>query len=292
MGDFKIDNGYPFMPGSDEPTPQILGSLLFVRNRANRFMYSQIDPSGVGYAFQPALYANKVGWWNPPGNATTVPGILGIGTLTGAGTVTQRNVATTNFFTRVRRLGLVSAGTAGSVCGYRNDVTQYTVGNGSGLGGFFYVIRFGIADATNVSGARMFVGLRSLTTAGTNVEPSTITNCIGVGHGAANTNLFIYYGGSAAQTPIDLGVNFPTNTQSTDMYELTLFSSPNSNNEVGYRVERLNTGDVASGMLTGTAGVALPASTTLLTNNDFRTNNATASAVAIDYASIYFETDN
>ena len=292
MADFKVDNGYPFMLGSSEPLPQSLGSFLYVRDRANRLMYSQVGPSGVGYSFQPAVYSNKIGWWNPPGNSTTVPGVLGLGALTAAGTVTQRNVATTNLCTRVRRLGLLTAGTAGAVCGYRSTVTQFTVGTGTTLGGFFYVIRFGISDATNVAGARMFIGLRNITTAGTNVEPSTITNAIGVGHGAANTNLFMYYGGSAAQTPIDLGVNFPTNTQSVDMYELTLFSWPSSNNQVGYRVERLNTGNVASGVLTGTAGVALPASTTLLTNNDFRTNNTTAAAVALDYASIYFETDN
>jgi hypothetical protein len=292
MAEFKIDNGYPFMEWDIEPTLQSGGSFLFVRKRAERLMWSQLGPSGVGYSFQPSLFSNKVGWWNPPGNATTVPGILGIAALTATGTVTGRNVATTNLFTRIRRLSLVSGATAGQLCGYRNTVAQFTVGDSTTLGGFFYVVRFGIADATNVAGARMFIGLRNITTAGTNVEPSTITNCIGVGHGASNTNLFIYYGGSAAQTPINLGANFPTNTQSTDMYELTLFSWPSSNNEVGYRVERLNTGDVASGTLTGTAGVALPASTTLLRNNDFRTNNATATAVAIDYASIYFETDN
>ena len=292
MAEFKIDNGYPFMEWDIEPTPQSGGSFLFVRNRAERLMWSQLGQSGVGYGFNPGLFSNKVAWWSPQGNATTVPSVVGIAALTATGTVTLRNVATTNFFTRIRRLSLVSGATAGQLCGYRNTVTQFTVGNGTTLGGFFYVVRFGIADATNVASARMFIGLRNITTAGTSVEPSTITNCIGVGHGASNTNLFIYYGGSTAQAPINLGANFPTNTQSTDMYELTLFSSPNSNNRVGYRVERLNTGDVASGTLTGTAGTALPASTTLLTNNDFRTNNSTVGSCGIDYVSIYFETDN
>ena len=292
MSEFKIDNGYPFMLGSNEPTPQSGGSFLFVRNRANRFMYSQIGPSGVGYEFNPGLFSNKVAWWNPPGSVATVPTVVGMDALTATGTVTLKPVLTTNLFTMVRRLGVVTGNAAGSLCGYRNGQAQYTVGTGSGLGGFFYVIRFGIADPFALSAARMFVGLRSLTGAPTNVVPSTITNCIGVGHDAANTNLFIYYGGSAAQTPINLGANFPTNTQSTDMYELTLFSWPSSNNEVGYRVERLNTGNVASGVLTGTAGVALPASTTLLTNNDFRTNNSTVGIASIDYVSIYFETDN
>ena len=292
MAEFYINNGVIFTPTTITlPTPTAGGSHLFVKNNAGRLMYGQMGPSGVDYTFQPSMYANKIGYWNPPGNVTTVPGLFGMGTLTATGTATARTDATTNLFTRTRRVGTVSAATAAALTGYRGTAAQLTIGTGSGLGGFYYVIRFGISDAAAVSGARMFVGLRNITTAPANVEPSTLTNCIGVGHGAANTNLFLYYGGSAAQAPIDLGINFPTNTLSTDLYELSLFSTPSSNNSVGYKVERLNTGTVATGTLTGTAGTALPLSTALLVNNDFRTNNATALAVGIDYVSIYFETD-
>ncbi len=271
------------------PTTPLSAATLFTRNKANRMMIGQIGPSGIDYTFQPSLYGNKIAFWNPPGNSTTVPGVLGMAALTANGTVTARNVATTNLFTRTKRLAVVSANAAGSLAGYRLGVAQYTLGNGSGAGGFMYVIRFGVADAKTAT--RMFIGLRNTTASPTNVEPSTITNCIGVGNGAADTNLRIFYGGSAAQASINLGANFPCNTNSLDLYEFTLFASPNSNNTVGYKVERLNTGDVASGILTGVAGTALPLNTTLLTLNDFRTNNATTGAVALDYVSIYIETD-
>jgi len=292
MAEFYINNGTVFTPTTTTtPTPTAGGSYLFVKNNGGRLMYGQMGPSGVDYTFQPSMYANKIGYWNPPGNATTVPGVFGMAALTATGTATTRTVATTRFFTRLRRVGTVSAATAAALTGYRGTSAQFTLGDGTGLGGFYYVIRFGISDAATVVGARMFIGLRNITTAPANAEPSTLTNCIGIGHGAANNNLFIYYGGSAAQAPIDLGINFPANTLSVDVYELALFASPSSNNSVGYRVERLNTGTVATGTLTGTAGTALPLSTTLLVNNDFRTNNATALAVGVDYVSIYFETD-
>ena len=103
--------------------------------------------------------------------------------------------------------------------------------------------------------------------------------------------MFVYYGGSAAQTPIDLGASFPTGTSNTDLYELTLFAPPTSNNTVYYQVIRLNTGDKASGTLTGTAGTVLPANTTYLAIRNWRTNNATASAVTIAIAGMYIETD-
>ena len=125
----------------------------------------------------------------------------------------------------------------------------------------------------------------------TNVEPSTLINSIGVGQGAANTNLFVYYGGSAAQTPIDLGASFPTNTSNTDWYELTLFAPPSSTNTVYYQVVRLNTGNVASGTLTGTAGTVLPSNTTFLMPRNWRTNNATAAAVTLAFGNMYLEMD-
>jgi hypothetical protein len=271
------------------PSAPVSAATIFVRNKANRRMAGQVGPSGIDYTFQPSIYGNKIALWNPPGNSTTVPGVLGIAALTATGTATARNVATTNLLTRTKRLAVVSAVPAGSLAGYRLGVTQYTVGDGSGAGGFMYVIRFGVADAQTAT--RMFLGLRNTTGAPTNAEPSGFTNSIGVGNGAGNTNLRIFYGGSAAQTSIDLGANFPCNTNSADLYEFTLFAPPNSNNSVGYRVERLNTGDVASGTLTGVAGTALPSSTTLLTLNDFRTNNGSTGAVTLDYVSIYIETD-
>ena len=124
----------------------------------------------------------------------------------------------------------------------------------------------------------------------TNIEPNTLVNVIGIGHGAADTTLSLYFGGSVAQTPIALGANFPANTRNVDMYELALFAAPSATT-VQYEVTRLNTGNVAKGTLSGAAGTVLPAATTLLGPWGYRTNNATALACAIDVASAYIETD-
>ncbi len=278
---------------TNEPAVPSAGNIhLYAKSIAGRVLPKWVGPSGIDSAMQAFVATNKVAWWNPPGNATTVPGVVGFTALTAVGTATARNVATTNMFTRTRRLGYVSAATAGSLSSQRVAVAQYSLGNGSGLGGFTLVVRFGTSDAATVAGAREFVGMSSATGAPTNIEPSTLTNSIGVGHGAADANLKLYYGGSAAQTPIDLGVNFPANTLSVDMYELILFAPTNTNNTVGYRVMRLNTGAITEGTLTAaTPGTQLPASTTLLAYRSWRSNNATALAVGLDIASIYIETD-
>lgn len=277
---------------SDATAPASGNLTIYSKAIAGRMMLKQVGPSGLTTALQPFLARNKIGYWAAPGNSTTVPGVFGYTAPTTGGTATTRSVATSNLFTRMRRLAYVSAATAGSLAFQYVAVAQVTIGDGAGNGGFVKICRFGISDPAFVTGARMFCGVSSTIAAPTNVEPSTLTNSIGVGHGAADSTLSIYYGGSVAQTPISLGANFPVTTRSVDAYELALFAPSNSSN-VNYEVTRLNTGDVATGTLSGTAGTALPAASTLLSyQRIWRTNNATALAVGYDLMSDYIETDN
>jgi Major tropism determinant N-terminal domain len=279
---------------SSDPSPPGAGNIsIYSKAIGGRMMLKQVGPSGLTTALQPFLARNKVGYWDPPGNATTVPGVFGYTAPTVLGTATTRSVAVTSLFTRMRRIGYASATTAGSLAYQYVPFAQVTLGDGSGNGGFYKVCRFGVSDTTIATTSRMFCGVSSSIVAPTNVEPSTLTNSIGMGHGAADTTMHIYYGGSAAQTPIDLGSNFPTRSVSTDVYELALFAPTNSNNTVYYEVTRLNTGNVATGTLVGTAGTVLPSSSTLLSYHRlWRCNNTTAFAVAFDIMSDYIETDN
>lgn len=290
-GIIVTDNDEIQLPLVPSPTSSSADTVkLFGRKIAGRVLPAFIGPSALDSSLQPFLARNKVGYWCPPGNATTVPGVIGFTAPTVTGfTATARNVATTNIFTRMRRLGYVTAATVGAVGQWRQATAQYTVGSSStGLGGFTYIIRFGISDAAAVSTARMFIGM-ALSSTPTNVEPSTLTNCIGVGHGAADTNLKIFYGGNSAQTPIDLGANFPKTHGSVEPYELALFSAP-TGDDVYYEVTRLSNGTTASGTIAITSAT-LPINSELLCPWGYRTNNATALAVGLDVMSAYIETD-
>lgn len=238
------------------------------------------------------LAVPRIGLWLPPGNSNAIGSPLGITTITGTGTATARNVASTRYFTRVIRLGYVSAATAAALCGARIATANLSMGASSTpvIGGFRTRLVFGCSDAATVAGARQFAGISTNVAAPTNVEPSTLTNSIGIGHGAADTNLKLYFGGSTAQTPIDLGVNFPANTLSVDMYQLDLNCAAGVNNAVGWKVVRLNTGDTASGTLTAaTPGTQLPLNTNFLTPMQaWRTNNATLLAVGLDFGGLSF----
>jgi hypothetical protein len=285
------DTGLINMPSDATLTTPAAGTVsIFGRTIAGRGYAAFAGPSGLDSTLQPLMARNKVGYWNPQGNTTLAPGPFGFTPPTTTGfTPLTRSVATTNQFARFRRIGYRTAATAAAIGNWRVNVAQFTVGNGAGVGGFTYIIRFGISDAVAVSGARMFMGMNTVVTPA-NVEPSTLTTCVGVGHGAADTNLKIFYGGSAAQTPINLGANFPLTHGSVEMYELALFASPDAQT-IQYEVTRLSNGTVATGTLSGTPSTAVPNSTTLIGPWGYRTNNATALAVALDVASAYIETD-
>lgn len=262
---------------------------LFGRSVAGRMIPAFVGPSGLDSSLQPLLARNKIAWWNPPGNSTTVPGVLGIAAPTAVGTASSRNVAVTNVLTRMKRLGYVTSTTAGSLCGHYNNTAQYTTGTGSGLGGFFYVNRFGLSDTSLQAAGRTFVGKTSSVAAPTNVEPSTLLNCIGVGNKANDANMSLFYGGSAAQTPIDLGSSFPVSI--TTAYELALFASPNEAGYVNWQVTNLGTGATVSGKVGDGTSTKLPSSATLLAQRAWRTNNTAAAVVGIDLCGFYIETD-
>jgi hypothetical protein len=257
-----------------------------------RVMAAVVGPSGMDYALQPSLWRQKSGRWNPSGNSATLPGVDGFLAWTAVGTPTARNVATTNRLTRMRRIQYPSASTAGSLCSLRAPAAQFSTGTGSGDGGFFYSVRFAITDAATVSGARMFVGMSSATAVPTNVDPSSLLNSFGVAQLSTDaTQLYLVCGGSAAQTAIALGTDFPPANPSVP-YDLMLWCPPNSNGEVSYQLERIDTGTSIGGTLTpATPGLQTPANTTLLAPRLWRCNNATALAVSLDVINAYIETD-
>lgn len=265
---------------------------LFRKSLGGRQMPAFIEPSGLEATLQPSFATNKLARWNPGGNTGTAPPNDGFAAVfTVLGTAVSRAAAATNLVTRLRRMGYVSAATAAAFCGHYSIVSQWTIGTGTGLGGFHYVCRFVPADAAPVAGARMFVGMRNSVAAPANVEPDTLTNCIGVAQLSTSNNLHLVYGGSVAQPEIDLGAGFPADGASTAAYELALFASPNSQT-IGYAVTRLDTGDVATGTLSGTVGTVIPAATTFLGHAAWRCNNATALACGLDVGSVYLETNN
>lgn len=280
-------------PSADPSAPPSDTLTIFTRNIANRMMLAQIGPSGLATTLQPILARNKVGYWNPSGNATTVPGVFGITALTANGTATARNVATTSLATRMRRIGYPSSTTAGTFAGARLGVAQFSCGSGSPDGsGFMLIERWVESDPAAVSGRRAFHGMTATTAAFTNVEVSTLLNNVGICQLSTDATQWYWQGaGSVAQTPVAVGTSVGApGGNSTTAWELAIFAPNGVANTYYLQLTNITTGAVASRTMTG-AAAALPQSTTLLSWNAWATNNATAAAVGIDLCSLYIETD-
>lgn len=281
-------DGIKFISSNVAPAAPAANSLvLFSRNLAGASLPAFRDQTGIDSMLQPFMGRSKVGIWSSFGNQNLGPQSLGLAPAVGTGTTTTRTMNTSSFYGATRWAGMTSAATAGSSAGFRSDRLQFWLGNAPGLGGFRMVARFGCGDGLAVADARSFVGMVGVTTTLGNVNPSTNTNIIGVGTDSGESTLSVMHNdGSGNATKIALGANFPDHTLRADVYELALYSAPNSG-VVDYEVTRLNTGDVARGQIT----IDLPALTTLLTFQSWRNNGTTASAVIADLSTLYIETE-
>lgn len=183
-----------------------------------------------------------------------------------------------------------SGGTAGTSAGFSCNAAAplCVMSNGAGGGGFSpFIYRFapsGFGRSALAAATRGFWGLTSATTLPGNVNPATLTNVIGIAKIDGSNNLNIVFGGSAAQTPIDLGANFPATAAFGNFYELALFSDPNNAGAVTYQVTRWTgnssaPANVATGTITNTTpGTTLPASSTVLTATGWVNNNTDAAS--------------
>jgi len=284
----NVDSGDLHLDDNASPATPAGGTKLVSAAVAGRSVLAMLSALGIQEQLGTDWGRARRALYLAAGNSNQAA-ILGLNTPTVVGTATSRITNYGAAGTRKTRLGFVSAAGAGSMTSVRHTATFFTIGDGTDEGGFRFWGEVMCSDAATVAGARGFFGVHSNTAAATNVDPATLTNCIGLAQLAGSGNMHIVYGGSAAQTPIDLGANFPAGTLSVDYYELELFAPRNSNNTVYYKVTRVNTGDVATGTLTGTAGTALPSATTGLTWNCWRTNNATALAAGFDVGQIIVE---
>lgn len=236
-------------------------------------------PPGVdGSNFETSLIAGHLVAVTPvltTGNPTVIAC-----TATTLGTQTGRTVAPTNVLTAQRRMGYVSAATANSLVGVRLGTPTHHPFNGL-CKGFTFTIRAGVSDVAGVSGARCFIGIANNMSAPTNVEPTTLINAIGIAQLSTDASQwYLICAGGTAQgaTPLGVGLGAPTATNTV----MKVVISSTALDTYTYTVTNEATGVSVS----GSRNVNTPSSTTLMGCTIWRTNNAAAAAVGLDFISI------
>jgi hypothetical protein len=265
------------------PTAPAAGIKSFARDLASRILPAFVGPAGLDSTVQPFLGRNKVGWWSAPGNAAVAPAGTGLANATTIGTTGTRNVAATNILTSLRRAYNTSAGTAGASGGWRLGVAQF-FRSSNPWGGFFLVTRIG--EDNTVTDSRCFVGFHTATSAIGNVNPSTLTNLIGVGFDSGESVWSVIHNdGSGTATKVSLGAGFPSNTND-EAYDVVI-NGPPGQTKVWVTLIRLSTGTSVTTEIT----TDMPALDTMMAIHVWCNNGTTASAKGINLSTLYVETD-
>lgn len=213
-------------------------------------------------------------------NSTTIVSDGGITASASASTLAQ-SVASTNFATKSIRLRYyASVVSTGRYTGLRGSALLWYV-----TSGWRFVCDFNMSDTAYGVDCQQFYGMASSTAdlaygGASLVQLSTLTNLIGVGSEAGDTNLQIFYNDATGTCgKVNLGASFPANRTagaiSTTIYSVTLYNPPASET-VMYEVINRETGAIARGIIGGLyiGGIsALPSSTTGLNFFASRTMN-------------------
>ena len=179
---------------------------------------------------------------------------LNSGDITRLGNIEFDTISSTsNVFKSLQRQQISSTTTSTSaVCGYRDDPHScLTRGSVSGVGGFIFSLKWGQGVGASNATKRAFAGLLLSNAAPTDVNPSTLTDMVGMGWDSADTNVQIMHNdNTGTATKIDLGSGFPKPTANyTNFYQLRLSCLPNASS-IEYEAINCVTGASVSGSLT------------------------------------------
>jgi hypothetical protein len=208
--------------------------------------------------------------------ATTLQG-RGI-TLSATGTATAYTVANTNHITAIPAVeALVTTASSTAVAGFRVNALPFRLGQ-IGETSLLYVrtlVRNATGGATTTT--RGFFGLRGSNAAPTDVNPSTLTNIIGLGWDSDDENLSIIHNDSSGTaTKVSLGSNFPRPTADRGQaWDLTILSDGGGN--VYWAVKSLANRATANGVIT----TDTPAGNTLLTFLAYISVGGTSSVIGV-----------
>jgi hypothetical protein len=278
------------LPVSTNPSAPAGGRALIYPKNASGYDWVTKDALGNEVNITDPLKGGR-GWIIPNAGSTSVTQIA-IGSLTATGTATAAALSITSKQTRIRRLDyLVTAAAATAVAGWRITSPHLVRGNTPGVGGFYSRQVFGPATGVATATNRGFVGLTATTSAPTDVQPSTLVSCIGVGWDAADANMQIMHNdASGTCTKVDLTSAFIVPTiDRNGLFQLDIWCASNES-KLNWSLTDLINGTT----VTGDTGVStdIPTNTTYLAERGWMSVGGTSSVIGIAFAGLYYQTES
>lgn len=272
---------------SSTPTAPGAGDVvLFARDRAGVPMLRSRQAGGHIWRYRPR------GEWAAEFNAAPGSALLTghTGLLFAAtGTATATTPANTSRYTRSPRVeALVTAAATTAVAGLRVAAAPVFTGTGTVDGGFLMIMRGGPATGVATTTSRFFMGVRNSTAAPTDVEPSSLTNIVGIGYDAADTTIQFFTRGAGAVVKTSSGIAVPT-TDRAALFELILWCPPGATQECHMVLTDMINDTVATKDETTVGN--LPASNLAMTPHINSSVGGTSSVIGVALHSAYLTTD-
>lgn len=256
--------------------------LISLAQTSNTAVPAYIGQGGDPHPLQMDITQDDVQIWKAIPNSTTVS-TMGIPAPTAVGTATTLAPSATNIYTQTNGVEyLVTTASTTAVAGFRGTQGMLTVGgSAAGLGGFRFFGRFGMATGTANATRRFAFGVRALTSAPTDVNPSTLVSCCFFGYDAGDTNMqFMSNDASGTCTKVDLGANFPRpSADRTKSFDCWLFSPPGTTATIYWRIVDRATLNEASGNTS--VSTDLPATSARLSPFGFSSVGGTSSVTGL-----------
>lgn len=264
------------------PSPGVL--TLFSQLLSGKMQLIKLGPSGDDEAVQASLWQNNIVLWVAGGLSSN--GIWwGSNAATPGGTVASGALSVTNSYTSMRRSTFSNvATTTNQAVGLTSDQSFWR-GSSAGLGGFFFVCRFGLNTWT--AGDRLFVGLMA-TSPTLLTDATTIANTVGFTINAADSVISfvtVDTAGASTKTAISGQPTVATNNG----YDAYIYAKPNDAT-IYYRLDNALSGTV---IVEGSVTTTLPLNSNFMYARALMSNgaNTAAGAAVLGINRIYIETN-
>lgn len=220
-------------------------SITWNEDDAADSVYLDVNTNPLESAVQGMLIGKSLGFAIASFNTMSTMGIQF--TTTGSATGTTLS-SSSPYRSRPHKYEyVVSTASTSAVAGYRGQGDEVREDDG-----FIYSVTWGPVIGVSNTSKRAFAGLRNSPSAPTDVSPSTLVECFGMGWDDANdTNIQIFHNdASGTATQIDLGSGFPIPTADrTDFYTLYIYVPKNGAGWY-YKVVDESDGTSATGLVT------------------------------------------
>ena len=220
-------------------------SITWNEDDAADSVYLDVNTNPLESAVQGMLIGKSLGFAIASFNTMSTMGIQF--TTTGSATGTTLNSSSPYRARPHKYEYVISTASTSAVAGYRGQGDEVREDDG-----FIYSVTWGPVIGVSNTSKRAFAGLRNSPSAPTDVSPSTLVECFGMGWDDANdTNIQIFHNdASGAPTQIDLGAGFPIPTADrTDFYTLYIYV-PKGGAGYYYKVVDESDGTSTTGLVT------------------------------------------